>query len=385
MIKVGIVGLGGISGEHLEAYRAFPERCRVAALADIVPSKCQRQAERYGLEVPVFSDHEQMLEAADLDLVSVCTPPASHAEITVDALRAGSHVIVEKPMAPSLEECDDMLAAATSSGRLLSVVAQNRFRGPVMKLERLLGTGIIGKVLHVQVDSYWWRALSYYDLWWRGTWQTEGGGCTFIHAVHHIDALQWMMGLPVEVRAIMANLAHTNSEVEDFSCALLRFASGAIGQVTSSVVHHGQQQQIVFQAEKARVSYPWQVDATRGKDNGFPERDTGTEEEVQRLYDALPGVDHEGHQGQVDNMLSAIEGSGEVLVDGDQGRRTMELVLAIYKASITAEAVVLPIERDDPFYRRGGLAQLAPRFYQKTASVQGFDDEEISLMGNYGK
>lgn len=383
VIRVGIIGLGGISGEHIEAYQTFPERCHVAALADIVPAKCERQAERYGLDVPVFESHQQMLEATELDLVSVCTPPATHADITVNSLFAGNHVLVEKPMSPSLEECDEMVTAARTSGRLLSVVAQNRFRAPIMKLKRLLDQGAVGRVLHVQVDSYWWRSLSYYDLWWRGTWETEGGGCTFIHAVHHIDALQWMMGMPVEVRAMMANLAHTNSEVEDLSCAVMRFESGAIGQVTSSVVHHGQQQQLVFQAEKARVSYPWHVDATRGKENGFPERDSEAETELQRLFDELPGADHEGHVGQVDNVLSAIEGQGDVLVDGEQGRRTMEVILAIYKASITGEPVFLPVGVDDPFYRRHGLAVLAPRFYDKSASVKEFADSEISLMGEY--
>lgn len=383
--EVGLIGLGGISSEHLEAYLAFPERCHIAALADIVPSKCQRQAERYGLDVPVFSDYHEMLQSVGLSLVSVCTPPASHADAVISALGAGAHVIVEKPMAPSLEECDAMLAAAGAAGKILSVIAQNRFRTPMMKLKHLAQAGVLGKVCHAQVDSYWWRSPSYYDLWWRGTWESEGGGCTSNHAVHHIDALQWVMGSPLEVRALMANLAHTNSEVEDLSCAVMRFESGALAQVTSSVLHHGQEQQFVLQAERARVSYPWRVAATRGKENGFPEHDAATEKEIQELYDALPALEHEGHQGQVDNVLSAIEGQGQVLVDGTEGRRTMEVIAAIYKAAITGQAVLLPMGKDDLFYRRSGVAQQAPRFYRKLASVTSFADEEISLMGDYSK
>jgi predicted dehydrogenase len=182
---------------------------------------------------------------------------------------------------------------------------------------------------------------------------------------------------------MMANLAHGNSEVEDISCAVLRFASGALGQVTSSVLHHGQEQQLVLQAERARVSYPWRVAATRGKENGFPEHDAATEEDIQRSYDALPDLAHEGHRGQVDNVLTAIEGRGRVLVDGTEGRRTMEVITAIYKAAITGQPVLLPISPDDVFYRRNGVAQNAPRFHRKTGSVTSFADEEISLMDGY--
>lgn len=378
--RVGVVGLGGISSEHIEAYLAFPDRCRVVALADVMPQKCLHQAQKYGLEAQVFPSCTAMLEAAGLDLVSVCTPPSSHAEVTCDALSAGAHVLVEKPMAPSLQECDEMLAAAARAGRLLSVVAQNRFRTPVTRLKRVLDQGLAGRVLYAQVESFWWRALSYYDLWWRGTWGTEGGGCTFIHAVHHIDALHWVMGLPTEVTAVMANLAHTNSQVEDISCALLRFPQGSLGQVTSSVLHHGQRQRLTFQGERAAVYFPWGVDATRGRENGFPEEDAATKAEIERFAGSLPELAHEGHEGQVDNVLSAIEGAGEVLVDGGQGRRTMEIVLSIYKAAITGGPAHLPMVPDDLFYRRQGLARVAPHFYEKSASVEGFADQEISLM-----
>ena len=101
-----------------------------------------------------------------------------------------------------------MVAAAQSSGKLLSVVAQNRFKNPAMKLKAVLDSGLAGKILHAQVDSLWWRGSDYDDLWWRGTWEKEGGGCTMNHAVHQIDLYQWMMGLPSAVQAITLNLAH---------------------------------------------------------------------------------------------------------------------------------------------------------------------------------
>ena len=376
-----MVGVGAIAPSHIEAYLSFPGRCRIVALADIVPEKCTKAVERYGLDAATFDSHRRMLEGPPLDLVSICTPPGTHAEIAIDVLDSGSSALVEKPMAASLEECDAMLAAEQGSGKLLSVIAQNRFRTEMMRLERLLASGLAGPVHHAQVDSFWWRGPNYYDLWWRGTWEGEGGGPTLNHAVHHVDLLLWMMGAPREVRAIMANVAHPGSEVEDLSVALMRFGSGAIGQLTSSVVHHGQRQQMVFQAERAMVSVPFEVYASRALANGFPERDPEVEAELAAAYESFPPLNHQGHAGQVDNVLGALEGSGALLVDGQQGRRTIELITAIYKAAISGEPVSLPLAPTDAFYKKEGLLAGAPRYHQKLRSVADFGDVPISTTG----
>lgn len=136
-------------------------------------------------------------------------------------------------------------------------------------------------------------------------WKSEGGGCTLNHAVHHIDALQWMAGLPVEVQAMFGNVAHDNAEIEDLSLAIMRFESGALGQLTSSVVHHGQDQRLVIQTEKASIAMPWAVYASTQKSNGFPDRDEATERALTDFYERLPQVRYEGHTGQIDNLLAA--------------------------------------------------------------------------------
>ena len=286
-------------------------------------------------------------------------------------------------MAPSLAECDAILAAADRGGAVLSVVAQNRFTNPMMRLKQVLDSGLAGRVLHAQVDSHWWRGPSYYDLWWRGTWHSEGGGCTLNHAVHHIDALQWMIGTPVAIQAMIGNVNHGNSEVEDLSLAILRFPGGALGQITSSVVHHGQHQQIVFQAERAKIAMPWAVDAQAQQPNGFPqpEHDKATERELNQFYEKLPALAYEGHAGQIDDVLSALEttdGSRRVLVDGRDGRTTIEIITAIYQAAITGQTVTLPLPPDDPFRTRDGLLQAAPHFHEKTVSVGEFSTNEIT-------
>jgi predicted dehydrogenase len=300
-------------------------------------------------------------------------------------LRAGKHVLVEKPMATSLEECDAMIAAATASRRVLSVVAQNRFKTPMMRLRRVLESGLIGRILHAQVDSYWWRGSHYYDLWWRGTWAQEGGGCTMNHAVHHIDLFQWLMGLPETVGSIATNLAHDNSEVEDFSTSFLTYPNGTFGQITASLVHHGEEQQIVFQGERAKIAIPWQVRASREKENGFPEPDPALATEIEACYEQFPPLEQEGHDGQIADFLDAIENERTPLVDGLQGRRTLELITAIYQSSHLGERVRLPLPPEAPFYTRAGILKHARHFHEKTRRVENFATNEITLGRHLGR
>lgn len=381
VIKVAIIGSGAIARAHIEAYQSFANRCEVVALCDIYLEKAQSYCQRYGIRKAV-SSFDQLLDEKDIDLVSICTPPYTHKDIAVSFLNAGKHVLVEKPMAASLQECDEMIEAARSSERVLSVVAQNRFRTDMMKLKHVLDSGLAGRILHAQVDSYWWRGQAYYDLWWRGTWEREGGGCTLNHAVHHLDALQWMMGMPSEVSAMISNVAHDNAEVEDLSMALFRFPNGAVGQATSSVVHHGEQQQIILQGQYARIAAPWQLYASRGKDNGFPERDMAKEQALQAFYDDLPDVALQYHKGQINDVLTAIETGSQVLVDGLQGRNTLEVITAIYKSANTFERVTLPLAVSDDYYRRESFLHAIIHFHEKSRSIENFATGDMLRNGH---
>lgn len=379
MIRVAIVGTGVIAGAHLDAYTAFAERCQIVAMSDIYEEKAEQRKKQYQLSCDIVSDYHDLLERDDIDVVSVCTPPFTHADIAVDFLNAGKHVLVEKPMASSLIECDRMNEAMEKSGKILSIISQNRFYDPVMRLKQLLSKDLIGKVLHAQVDSFWWRGYSYYDLWWRGTWEKEGGGPTLNHAVHHIDMFHWLMGMPNQVQAVMSNTAHHNAEVEDLSIALFKYDDGALAQITSSVVHHGEEQQIILQGERARISTPWKAYASTSKQNGFPERNTELEQKLQSFYESVEDLKYTGHKGQIDNVLNAVETGGKVLIDGYAGRNTLELITAIYQAATEGKAVTLPLQADSPFYTKEGIMANAPRFYEKKNSVENFDRNEITL------
>ena len=383
MIRVAIVGTGNIANAHIQAYLQFPERCHIAYLVDIVPEKARRMREKYGLDAEVMDDHQALLPLQDIDLVDVCTPPYVHAQISINCLRSGKNVVCEKPMAASLEECDQMLRARDESGKKFSIIAQNRFRQPISNLKALLDSGLAGPVRCAQVDSFWWRGHCYYDLWWRGTWEKEGGGCTLNHAVHHIDMLLWMMGLPQRVTSVLANTAHDNAEVEDLSVSILQYP-GALAQLTASVVHHGEEQQLVFQCEKAKLAAPFSCYASLSMGNGFPQRNEALEKEIADFAAALPTIRYEGHTGQLENVLTALEQDAPVAIGGEDGRRTIELITAVYKAGATGQTVTLPLAKDDPFYTVEGLMARMPHFHEKTASAADLEGE-ITLGSSYTK
>ena len=369
MINVAIVGTGGISHAHIDAYLQFPDRCRIAALVDIIPGKAQRVKEQYGLDAEVYTDHHDILNK-EIDLVDVCTPPFVHAEISINALHSGKNVLCEKPMASSLEECDAMIKARDESGKKLSIIAQNRFRVPIRNLKALLDSGIAGPVRHAEINSFWFRGHCYYDLWWRGTWEKEGGGCTLNHAVHHIDMLGWMMGTPERVTSILANTAHDNAEVEDLSVSVMEYP-GALATVTASVVHHGEEQELVFQCEKAKIAAPYSIFASQPQPNGFPLKipDALFKEKADLFLASLPPIPYEMHKGQIENMITALESKSEPAITGEDGRRTIELITAIYESGSLHRTVKLPLKKEDPFYTVEGIRKNVPHFYKKTNSV----------------
>ena len=337
MLRVGIIGTGGISAAHISGYLEHAGDCEIVALCDIVPSKALGRKDEFGLgAATVYDDAATMLAAERLDLVSIATPPNTHAPLTISALDAGVNVLVEKPMAPSLEECDAMIAAAKASGKTLSVVAQNRFRDDMATLKEALDSGLIGSISHAQINSVWSRSLPYYDLWWRGTWASEGGGCTLNHAIHHLDLTLWLLGRPNSVTAVLSNAQHENAEVEDLSVAILAY-DRALAEVTSSVVHQGEDQQsIVIQGRDARVAQPWHAAA---------------------------------------DLHAALREGREPAITATDGRNSIELVTAIYESGIERRTVDFPLAPEDPYYSAGTLIERAPHFYEKTASVGELDGE----------
>ena len=223
---------------------------------------------------------------------------------------------------------------------------------------------------------------------------TYGGGAygkkkavepTLNHAVHHIDMVNWIEGsLPEEVTAMLANVMHDNSEVEDLSIAVLRYQDGSLAQVTSSVVHHGEEQGIELQCADAKISAPWDVKAETSRPNGFPQEGGNKElvNKIEEFYKSLPDLKYEGHTGQIEDVLNAIENNKKPLISGEDGRRTIELISAIYKAGCKKEIVKLPLSKDDDFYTFDGLLKNAVRFYEKATAIENLPPDDITV-GNY--
>jgi predicted dehydrogenase len=253
-----------------------------------------------------------------------------------------------------------------------------------MNLKKTLDSGLIGNMVWADVDSFWWRGHSYYDLWWRGTWEKESGGCTLNHAVHHIDMLNWMMGgVPKKVNAVLGNVSHDNSEVEDVSVAVLKYESGAMARITSSLLHHGENQKIEFHGTKARIAAPWEVTASISKSNGFPEKNKELEEELTGFYGALPELTYEAHTGEIEDVLKAIEKGTKPMITGESGRNTIELITAVYKSGFEERTVELPIAKEDPWYTAEGIMKNVRHFNEKTTFLENFTDQTITTGSNY--
>lgn len=360
-LGIGIIGTGAIARSHAAGYAALSGECRLVAVADIDEEKARVAAAEIGDGTAWYADYRKMIARDDIDVVSICTPPFVHASLAVDAMRAGKHVLVEKPMAPSLRECDQMIAAAEETGRVMSVVSQTRWRPERWRAKALIDRGLLGRIVFGKVDCQWWRGPKYYEMWWRGTWEKECGGATINHAIHHIDYLLWLMGDVKRVYAEMFALSH-DIEVEDTSLAIVHFASGAIGHITTTVSDHHNLDRVEVTGDRAALSIPWDVRAMKERPNGFGDPDALVVAELERAAAEIPAPPFVGHAPQIADLFESIRTGRAPVVDGVQSRRTLELITAIYKSASTGASVELPLAGDDPFYTTEGLRAGVRRF-----------------------
>ncbi|ABX40986.1 Gfo/Idh/MocA family protein [Lachnoclostridium phytofermentans] len=381
MLGIAILGVGDIANIHINSYLELKGRCEIKALVDVYRNKAEEKAQKYNLNCEVFEDYHELLTRDDIDLVSICLPPSMHCQAAVDFLMSGKHVLCEKPMAQTLEECDKMIEAATIGGGKLSILAQNRFKTDIMKTKQLIDSGVLGELYFAGANSLWWRGDNYYDLWWRGTWEKEGGGCSFIHAVHHIDLFLWLMGNVHEVTSLVSNQNHHNSEVEDVSITTVRFENGAVGTLVSSLLHHGEEQSIIIDTQNASIQIPHKISVSKQLQNGYPEPDIKAKEAIEEIYNSFPELSYTEHCGQIENMVTAIETNTMPLITGEDGRKTIEFIMGIYQSAFTGKPVQFPMTEKDLFYTKEGFMSKVIKFNKKTKSVENFQDIGISVGG----
>ncbi|HZG57043.1 Gfo/Idh/MocA family oxidoreductase [Paenibacillus sp.] len=362
-IRIGIIGCGAVSKAHAEAYmRLGREACEVVAVADPNPENASKLAASFDRPPAAYADAAELLARADIDGVSICTPPALHRAQAIAAFEAGKHVLCEKPLAPSVAECEEMLLAAEKHGRKLAVAMQYRYRQDFLAIKHLVDAGALGAPVFALVNALYWRGDAYYRN--HGTsWAKEGGGVVMTQAIHPIDVLTMMLGDVAEVAAELDTLAH-DIEVEDTASIRLRFRRGAVANVFATTNAAAPGIGFTVAGASRAVSLPLKFDAVAPSEHGFP---IAQPDDARRLEEAarnfleapspIPMQADDGHDGPVADFVASIRDGREPWMSGRKARDTIELTAAIYKAGVTGERVALPLRADDPWRTTAGFLQ----------------------------
>ena len=331
-----IIGTGMVARYHATAIAQTPG-ARLVAVCASSPERVEAASARFG--VPATNDYTTLLARPDVDVVCICTPSGLHADQAITAARAGKHVLVEKPMALTLADADAMIAACHETGVLLGVALQRRTDSAFRAVHTSIAAGELGRMVLGSVSVPYLRTQEYYDsAAWRGTWDLDGGGALMNQGIHLVDLLVWYMGDVTEVQARATTLAHM-VEVEDCLTATLRFSSGALGSiVATTAAAPGFPHRVEVYGDLGGVQLEGeQVARWPGRDT---ESQTENREQVAAGSGASPtGISAIGHTALVADMVAAITEGRAPLVPGEEGRRSLALVLAVYKAARTGQTI----------------------------------------------
>ncbi len=359
-LRTALVGCGKVGDIHAQALRDLPES-EFVAVCDAAGDRAGAFAGRYG--VRPFSDFETMYREAGVQAVLIATPHPLHALPAVAALEKGIAVLVEKPLAASLADCDAMLAAAGKSRAPLGVISQRRFAEPVQRMKSAIDAGKIGRPMLGMFLMYSWRDPSYYRSDpWRGRWDTEGGGVLVNQSPHQLDLLQWFLGDIEEISGSWANVNHPGVEVDDTAVATIRFRSGGLGSIVTSVaqkpgvytkVHvHGSNGASVgvqtdtgatFVAGMSGVSEPpindlWTIP---GEEHLLP----GFQAEDRARFQQVNGTTHY-HRLQIQDFLQAVLAGRPPSVTGAEGRIVVAMFTAIYRSQRERRPIAFPLRAE---------------------------------------
>ena len=346
-VNVAVVG-GGIGRSHIvEGYETNKDKFRVIAVCDLDPERLQRLADEFGIERRV-TDFDALLKMDDLDIIDICTPPMVHYPMVMAALRAGKHVICEKPLVGSLAEVDEVIAEEKRSQGRLMPVFQYRFGNGIEQAKAIIDAGIAGKPYIGTVETLWRREANYYAVPWRGKWKTELGGVLMTHAIHPHDIFTYLMGEPKSLFGRVATRVNA-IEVEDCISASLEMQSGALASFTATLGSADEISRIrlafenvSFESDHAPYqpgTMPWKIlprsDATKARIDALLENWQPVaprfETQMRRFYDAL-------------------QTGAPLPVSSADSRRALEIVTAFYHSSETREEVSFPIGADHPKY-----------------------------------
>lgn len=346
--RAAIIGTGNIARSHIRALRSEPERVEVVAAVDVVADNLDNFCETHGIPHR-YADAQTMLDEQRPDLVHICTPPWTHMDLCLLALRAGAHVLCEKPLVASLDQMDRVQAVEREVGRTCSSVFQWRFGAGSQHFKRLIDSRALGRPLVGICNTTWYRNHEYYLVPWRGKWDTELGGVSMGHGVHAMDFFLWLMGDWAEVSA-MAGTLDRNMEVEDVSMVHVAFNSGALGSIVNSVLSPRQESYLRFDFQRATVelSHLYSYDNSDWR-YSIPEGATYTDELA--AWQTIEADTPVSHAAQLTALLDALERGQAPLTSGPEARKTIEFLTALYKSALTRQPVAQgSIGPEDPFY-----------------------------------
>ena len=360
-LRFGILGCGVIGPHHAKAIAGLDD-AELVAVADEVPEQAGNLADEY--DCARYDDLSDLLSDDDIDAICICTPSGMHAEEAIAALEAGKHVVIEKPVDITLEAVDRLLAVQRATDRKVAVVSQHRFDPATQAVREAAVNGEFGRLTSGSAEVRWWRSQSYYDSGgWRGTWALDGGGVLMNQSIHYIDLLQWLMDSVVEVTAYTGLLAHERIEVEDTAVAIVRFANGAIGTImattaaypglTARIAVHGDRGSAIIDDDKLdyfHVAGDVQAGAAYGAGGGgnqaekVIERYGGTVSSPGAGAD--PGSLSMAHRDQLRDFIEAVREDREPLVNAEEGRKPLAIILGIYESARTGRPVQIQAQSD---------------------------------------
>ena len=341
-VRFGIIGCGMIAQFHAKSILEI-EGAELAAAFDAYAPGADRFAEQY--HIKAYYDLDTLLASPDIDAVSICTPSGLHTDQAIAAMKAGKHVVCEKPMSLTLADADRLIAAEKETGMKVCIISQYRFAAATQEVKRAIEAGAFGRITHASLSMRYYRTNAYYESGaWRGTWAMDGGGALMNQGIHGIDVFRYLLGPVKTINGLARTLTREKNgqklEVEDAAAAVLEFENGALGIIEGSTTcYPGYPRQIVISGDQGSVVL--EENSIIKWDLPIPCR-LPVGGAVQNSGSSNPGaIDNAGHVLQIGNLVRSIQNGEELLAMAYSGRLPLEIILGIYESSKTGQTVVL--------------------------------------------
>lgn len=345
-MKYALIGCGRIAVNHIKA--ALNNQLEIIAVCDVKPKAMETLLAKYDLQkdqnIRCYTDYKELLRENELQLVSIATESGLHASIALDCIDAGVNVIIEKPMAMSMADADEIIRRSEAAGVKVCACHQNRFNVAVQETRKALESGRFGKLSHGSIHVRWNRNKGYYDqASWRGTW-AQDGGCLMNQCIHGIDLLRWMMGDEVEeIYGVTRQQFHNYLEAEDIGMAVVKFKNGAVGTIEGTTNVYPKNLEETLYLFGATGTVKLGGTSTNNIDVWQFADAQDTDRSMQGLREATSNVYGNGHTSLFADMMEAIEQNRKPYVDAIAGRNALEMVLAIYESQKIGQPIRFPV------------------------------------------